>query len=102
MVTPGDDLPAVLLDALAEAPLDPDASAARIQAAVRGRFGDGIGVLVTDTHGRPFRRGNIGVAVGIAGFEGIIDLVGTRDLFGRELKATIVPIADEIAAAAAL
>jgi len=83
-------------------PLDPDASAARIHSALRERFGDGIGVLVTDTHGRPFRKGNIGVAVGIAGFEGIVDLIGTHDLFGRELKATIVPLADEIAAAAAL
>jgi coenzyme F420-0:L-glutamate ligase/coenzyme F420-1:gamma-L-glutamate ligase len=83
-------------------PIDPDASAARIHAGLRARFGDGIGVLVTDTHGRPFRRGNIGVAVGIAGFGGILDLVGTHDLFGRELRATVVPIADEIAAAAAL
>ena len=58
--------------------------------------------MITDTHGRPFRRGNIGVAVGIAGFEGLVDMSGAHDLFGRELKATIVPLADELAAAAAL
>jgi coenzyme F420-0:L-glutamate ligase/coenzyme F420-1:gamma-L-glutamate ligase len=83
-------------------PRDPDGSAAAIKAAVDAAFGGPIGVLVTDTHGRPFRRGNIGVAVGVAGFEPVLDLVGSHDLFGRELKATIVPIADEIAAAAAL
>jgi coenzyme F420-0:L-glutamate ligase/coenzyme F420-1:gamma-L-glutamate ligase len=83
-------------------PADPDRSAAAIGAALAAAFGPGIGVVVTDTHGRPFRRGNIGVAVGVAGFEGIVDLIGTRDLFGRELRATVVPLADEIAAAAAL
>lgn len=83
-------------------PLDPDASARRIKDALEDAFGGGIGVVITDTHGRPFRRGNIGVAVGIAGFEGLVDMSGARDLFGRELKATIVPLADELAAAAAL
>jgi coenzyme F420-0:L-glutamate ligase / coenzyme F420-1:gamma-L-glutamate ligase len=83
-------------------PLDPDASAAAIKDALDGAFGSGIGVVVTDTHGRPFRRGSIGVAIGIAGFEPIVDMVGSHDLFGRELQATIVPLADEIAAASAL
>jgi coenzyme F420-0:L-glutamate ligase/coenzyme F420-1:gamma-L-glutamate ligase len=83
-------------------PLDPDASAVRIKAALDAAFGSGQGVVITDTHGRPFRRGNIGVAVGVAGFEGLVDMSGQHDLFGRELKATIVPLADEIAAAAAL
>ncbi len=83
-------------------PLDPDASARHIHGALEAAFGDGIGVVITDTHGRPFRRGNIGVAVGIAGFEGLVDMSGAHDLFGRELKATIVPLADELAAAAAL
>jgi len=83
-------------------PRDPDASAAALHAALAAAFGPGIGVVITDTHGRPFRRGNIGVAVGIAGFEGLVDMSGARDLFGRELKATVVPLADELAAAAAL
>jgi coenzyme F420-0:L-glutamate ligase/coenzyme F420-1:gamma-L-glutamate ligase len=83
-------------------PRDPDASAVALKAALDAAFTGPIGVVVTDTHGRPFRRGNIGVAVGVAGFEAVIDMVGSHDLFGRELKATIVPIADEIAAASAL
>jgi coenzyme F420-0:L-glutamate ligase/coenzyme F420-1:gamma-L-glutamate ligase len=92
----GSDYTALLM------PLDPDASALHIKDALDDAFGDGIGVVITDTHGRPFRRGNIGVAVGIAGFEGLVDMSGAHDLFGRELKATIVPLADELAAAAAL
>ena len=83
-------------------PLDPDASAASMKAALDDAFEGPIGVVITDTHGRPFRRGNIGVAVGVAGFEGVVDMIGARDLFGRELKATVVALADELAAAAAL
>ncbi|MEX1009209.1 MAG: coenzyme F420-0:L-glutamate ligase [Acidimicrobiia bacterium] len=83
-------------------PLDPDASAASMKAALDDAFGGPIGVVITDTHGRPFRRGNIGVAVGVAGFEGVVDMIGQHDLFGRELKATVIAIADELAAAAAL
>jgi len=83
-------------------PVDPDASARLLHGAIEAAFGSGIGVVITDTHGRPFRRGNIGVAVGIAGFEGLVDMSGAHDLFGRELKATVVPLADELAAAAAL
>ena len=59
-------------------------------------------MVITDTHGRPFRRGNLGVAVAVAGFEGVVDMSGAHDLFGRELKATVVALADELAAAAAL
>ncbi len=94
--TDGTDYTALLM------PIDPDASATRIKDALDAAFGGGIGVVITDTHGRPFRRGNIGVAVGVAGFEGLVDMIGAHDLFGRELKATIVPLADELAAAAAL
>jgi coenzyme F420-0:L-glutamate ligase/coenzyme F420-1:gamma-L-glutamate ligase len=87
-------------------PDDPDASAARIKAALDAAYGfdsgAGFGVLITDTHGRPFRRGNIGVAVGVAGFEAVVDRIGDHDLFGRELKATLIPLADELAAASAL
>jgi coenzyme F420-0:L-glutamate ligase/coenzyme F420-1:gamma-L-glutamate ligase len=83
-------------------PEDPDASAARIKAALDAAYDTGVGVLITDTHGRPFRRGNIGVAVGVAGFAAVVDRIGDHDLFGRELKATLIPLADELAAAAAL
>ena len=70
----GSDYTALLM------PLDPDASARHIKDALEDAFGGGIGVVITDTHGRPFRRGNIGVAVGIAGFEGLVDMSGARPL----------------------
>jgi coenzyme F420-0:L-glutamate ligase/coenzyme F420-1:gamma-L-glutamate ligase len=83
-------------------PADPDASAQRIHDALRDAFGISIAVVVSDTHGRPWRRGNTGVAVGVAGIEPVVDLAGTVDLFGRELKATMIPVADQLAGAAAL
>jgi coenzyme F420-0:L-glutamate ligase/coenzyme F420-1:gamma-L-glutamate ligase len=58
--------------------------------------------VLTDTHGRPFRRGNIGVAIGVAGLPALIDLRGEVDLFDRVLLATEVPLADMVAAAAGL
>ena len=61
-----------------------------------------VAVVVSDTHGRPWRRGNVGVAVGVAGLEPLVDKAGAIDLFGRELKATMIPIADQLAGAAAL
>jgi coenzyme F420-0:L-glutamate ligase/coenzyme F420-1:gamma-L-glutamate ligase len=79
-------------------PPDPDASAARL----RDGLGDGIGVVIADTHGRAFRRGNVGVAIGIAGVIGLDDQRGHVDLFGRVLEATVVPTADLLAAAAGL
>jgi coenzyme F420-0:L-glutamate ligase/coenzyme F420-1:gamma-L-glutamate ligase len=58
--------------------------------------------VLTDTHGRPFRRGNIGVAIGVAGLPPLMDLRGGVDMFGRVLVATEVPLADMVAAAAGL
>jgi coenzyme F420-0:L-glutamate ligase/coenzyme F420-1:gamma-L-glutamate ligase len=66
------------------------------------QYGVQIGVIISDTHGRPFRLGNIGVAIGIAGLPALIDQRGDVDLFGRELQATVTPLADELAAAAGL
>jgi coenzyme F420-0:L-glutamate ligase/coenzyme F420-1:gamma-L-glutamate ligase len=83
-------------------PLDPDASAARIRAALNRAFGVDVAVVVSDTHGRPWRRGNVGVAVGVAGLAPLVDKTGAVDLFGRELKATLIPMADQLAGAAAL
>ncbi len=83
-------------------PVDPDASAAAVHSAVVGAFGVSIAIVLSDTHGRPWRRGNIGVAVGVAGLEPVVDLAGALDLFGRELKATVIPVADQLAGAAAL
>ena len=83
-------------------PLDPDRSARQVRDALRDAFGVEVAIVISDTHGRPWRRGNVGVAVGVAGFDALIDKVGTHDLFGRELKATIIPMADQLAGAAAL
>lgn len=81
-------------------PRDPDASARRIQAAVAAAVGGRVGVVVTDTHGRAFRRGLVNVAIGVAGFAPVIDHRGRRDRGGRTLVATDEAIADELAAAA--
>jgi coenzyme F420-0:L-glutamate ligase / coenzyme F420-1:gamma-L-glutamate ligase len=83
-------------------PLDPDASARAIRAALTDAFGGGVAVVVSDTHGRPWRRGNVGVAVGVAGLAPVVDKAGAVDLFGRELQATMIPLADQLAGAAAL
>ncbi|MBN2471389.1 MAG: coenzyme F420-0:L-glutamate ligase [Anaerolineae bacterium] len=83
-------------------PEDPDASARRLRAELAARNGVAPGIVISDTHGRPFRLGNAGVAIGLAGVPGLLDLRGHADLFGRELRATIVAVADAIAAAAGL
>jgi coenzyme F420-0:L-glutamate ligase / coenzyme F420-1:gamma-L-glutamate ligase len=83
-------------------PVDPDGSAARLRAGLEAASGRRLAVVVTDTHGRPFRRGNIGVAIGVAGLPSLVDMRGDVDLFGRVLVATEVPLADMVAAAAGL
>jgi coenzyme F420-0:L-glutamate ligase/coenzyme F420-1:gamma-L-glutamate ligase len=81
-------------------PLDPDTSAAAIRASLSG-YAD-VGVIISDSFGRPWRRGTAGVAIGSAGIPSVIDLRGQPDLFGRTLEVSIVGFADEIAAAASL
>jgi coenzyme F420-0:L-glutamate ligase / coenzyme F420-1:gamma-L-glutamate ligase len=83
-------------------PEDPDASAARLRAALEERTGRRLGVVVTDTFGRPWRLGISNVAIGAAGIEVLCDLRGVRDPAGYELHATVVALADEIASAAEL
>jgi coenzyme F420-0:L-glutamate ligase/coenzyme F420-1:gamma-L-glutamate ligase len=83
-------------------PVDPDASAARLREDLRARTGADVGVLVTDSFGRPWRQGTTDVAVGAAGVEVLRDLQGRRDPIGYELHATVIAIADEIAGAAQL
>jgi coenzyme F420-0:L-glutamate ligase / coenzyme F420-1:gamma-L-glutamate ligase len=83
-------------------PLDPDASAARLQRELRGRTGADLGVIVTDSFGRPWRAATTDVAIGAAGVEVVRDLVGERDPVGYELHATRIAVADEIAGAAQL
>ena len=81
-------------------PVDPDASARRLQARVAAAVGGRVGLVVTDTHGRAFRRGLVNVAIGVAGFEPVVDHRGGRDRGGRVLVATDQALADELAAAA--
>ena len=82
-------------------PEDPDASARRLQEALLERRGaDRLGVVITDTFGRPWRDGLVDVAIGVAGMPAIVDLRGTPDHGGRLLDATVVALADQVAAAA--
>jgi coenzyme F420-0:L-glutamate ligase / coenzyme F420-1:gamma-L-glutamate ligase len=83
-------------------PVDSDRSARRIRAGVRVALGVEIGVIVSDTFGRAWRRGVTDVAIGCAGVAAIVDLRGTADAGGRELVATEICVADEIAGAAEL
>jgi coenzyme F420-0:L-glutamate ligase/coenzyme F420-1:gamma-L-glutamate ligase len=83
-------------------PEDPDRSARRIRDALRAATGRQVGVIVSDTFGRPWRKGVTDVAIGVAGVAGIVDLRGSPDANGRVLQATEVCVADEIAAAADL
>ena len=83
-------------------PEDPDRSARRIRDGIRGRAGVEVGVIVSDTFGRPWRRGVTDVAIGSAGLLAVLDLRGTQDAYGRELQVTEVAVVDELAAAAEL
>ncbi len=83
-------------------PLDPDASAAAIREGLRERFGRDVGVIVSDSFGRPFRQGTTDVALGAAGITPLLDLRGVRDSVGYELQATQIAVADELAGAAEL
>ncbi len=83
-------------------PEDPDRSAHKLRAAIRARFGVRVAVIISDSLGRAWRLGTLGTAIGIAGMLPLRDQRGETDLFGRELKATITAVADEIAAAASL
>lgn len=83
-------------------PRDPDASCSRLRHALEERTGVQVGVIMNDSHGRAFRHGVVGVAIGVSGVAALADLRGSPDLFGRELRATEVAVADEMAAAASL
>jgi coenzyme F420-0:L-glutamate ligase / coenzyme F420-1:gamma-L-glutamate ligase len=83
-------------------PIDPDRSARRIRTRLMRRFGVDVAVVISDTFGRAWRRGQTDVAIGVAGMQPITDLRGTTDAHGRMLDVTEVAVADEIAAAADL
>jgi coenzyme F420-0:L-glutamate ligase/coenzyme F420-1:gamma-L-glutamate ligase len=84
-------------------PEDPDASAARLRARLAELTGcEEPGIVISDSFGRPWRVGTVGVAIGCAGIASILDLRGNTDMFGRPLRVTVVGHADEIASAASL
>ena len=83
-------------------PFDRDASAERLRTRLGGVTGAQVGVIVSDTFGRPWRLGIVNVALGLAGMPALIDMRGRQDDAGRELHATVLAVADEAAAAAGL
>jgi coenzyme F420-0:L-glutamate ligase/coenzyme F420-1:gamma-L-glutamate ligase len=83
-------------------PENPDHSALEIRRKIKVASGNRIGVMIIDSHGRAWRLGTIGTAIGISGIPGIVDERGWQDLFGYRLKITFVAAADELAAAASL
>jgi len=83
-------------------PLDPDASASGIRDGLRQRLGVAPPVIISDSFGRPWRNGIVNVAIGSAGIEALLDLRGEPDAAGREMAATVIAVADELASAADL
>jgi coenzyme F420-0:L-glutamate ligase/coenzyme F420-1:gamma-L-glutamate ligase len=92
---PGSDVVTLL-------PVDPDASAARLRDRLREVAGVTVAVIVSDTFGRPWRLGIVNVALGVAGMPALVDMRGRIDDAGKELHATVLAVADEVAAAAGL
>lgn len=83
-------------------PEDPDASAAQIREGLRERTGTSPAVVISDSFGRPWRNGIVNVAIGSAGIEAVLDLRGTPDAADREMQATVIAVADQLASAADL
>ena len=83
-------------------PIDPDGAALNYRENIKQRLGIDVAVIISDTHGRPFRVGNVGVAIGAAGLPTVKDLRGQRDLYGRMFEVTQVAFADLVASAAHL
>ena len=87
-------------------PVDPDRSAQQLRTRLQALTGEGptfdIAIIITDTWGRPWRNGQVNMAIGVAGMESIVDYRGQRDPYGYELHASVIAVADEIAAAAEL
>lgn len=89
-------------DTLILLPVDPDLSARNLRDRLSAAFGVRVGIVITDTFGRPWRMGLVNVAIGLAGVPAKEDLIGKKDAFGRELLVTTPAIADELAAASGL
>jgi coenzyme F420-0:L-glutamate ligase / coenzyme F420-1:gamma-L-glutamate ligase len=83
-------------------PVDADLSARKLRHSLKRKTGIDVAVVITDTFGRPFREGQINVAIGIAGIQPIKSYIGTLDMYGKKLKVTEIAVVDEIASAAEL
>lgn len=83
-------------------PLDPDASARRLRDGLQRRLGTAPAIVISDSFGRPWRNGIVNVAIGAAGIEALLDLRGQPDAAGREMQATVIAVADQLASAADL
>jgi coenzyme F420-0:L-glutamate ligase / coenzyme F420-1:gamma-L-glutamate ligase len=83
-------------------PVDPDGSAERLRAELRERAGADVAVVISDTFGRPWREGQVNVAIGVAGIAPLADYAGQPDGYGYTMQATLIAVADELAAAAEL
>jgi len=83
-------------------PQDPDRSAEKMRSEIESKTGKRVGILIIDSHGRAWRNGTVGIAIGVAGLPALEDLRGKPDLFGFKLQITQVGVADELAAAASL
>ena len=98
----GIDVSNVEGDRITLLPIDPDASARRIRSRIKHLCDRDVGVVISDTFGRAWRLGQTDVAIGVAGIEPFLDYRGTTDVQGRELTATRIAVADELAGAAEL
>lgn len=83
-------------------PQDPDASAQKLRYEIKQLANKDVGVMIIDSHGRAWRNGTVGICIGLSGIPALVDERGWKDLFGYTLKATVVGVADELAAAASL
>jgi coenzyme F420-0:L-glutamate ligase/coenzyme F420-1:gamma-L-glutamate ligase len=83
-------------------PQDPDLSAQRLYEYINKQTGVDLGILIIDSHGRAWRNGTVGISIGTCRVPELVSKVGDTDMFGRELKATVIAAADQLAAAAAL
>jgi coenzyme F420-0:L-glutamate ligase/coenzyme F420-1:gamma-L-glutamate ligase len=83
-------------------PVDPDRSAEALRERLEAAFGVRLGVVISDSFGRPWREGLTNVALGVAGIEALVDCRGQKDSFGRTLQVTVIAVADELAGAAEL
>ena len=83
-------------------PVDPDRSAQALRERLEAAFGARLGMVISDSFGRPWREGLTNVALGVAGIEALVDCRGQKDSFGRALQVTVIAVADELAGAAEL